>query len=247
MAATLGALPTAPAGIGTDPTAQQEYLDALTKVADSLENRGGTNYFNVAAGFLKPTRSGSFGESAGNAAEAVGKDIEREKELAPSLAMMRAQISGQKYTMQNDAKALNLLSSTLGVEPTEVPNALSNGNLNSSQTSKLQQIYPLVASLSPARGEMVKNMVEMANNSTKAGAEASNAEITRQSSVLNIILILRFKVIRQFLFYLRLNHLLLMEQSQVHLENVKTHLTRQRLNFITALILLLQLIHLLKQ
>ncbi len=180
MAATLGALPTAPAGIGTDPTAQQEYLDALTKVADSLQNRGGTNYFNVAAGFLKPTRSGSFGESAGNAAEVVGKDIEREKELAPSLAMMRAQISGQKYTMQNDAKALNLLSSTLGVEPTEVPNALSNGNLNSSQTSKLQQIYPLVASLSPARGEMVKNMVEMANNSTKAGAEASNAEITRQ-------------------------------------------------------------------
>ena len=177
--ATIGALPAAPAGIGTDPEAQQAYVDALSKVADSLENRGGTNWFNVAQGFLAPTRGGSFAESAGNAAGAIGKDIEREKELAPSLAMMRAQIAGQKYTMQNDAKALALMGTTLGVAPNEVPNALSSGNVNADQSAKLQSIYPLVASLSPARGEILKNMIGFSNEGTKAGAEASNAEVTR--------------------------------------------------------------------
>ena len=177
--ATIGALPTAPAGIGTDPEAQQAYTDALSKVADSLENRGGTNWFNVAQGFLSPTKTGSFAESAGNAAGSIGKDLEREKELAPSLAMMRAQIAGQKYTMQNDAKALALMGQTLGVAPTEVPNALSSGNVNADQSAKLQSIYPLVASLSPARGEILKNMIGFQNEGTKAGAEASNAEVTR--------------------------------------------------------------------
>ena len=177
--ATIGALPAVPTGIGTDPEAQQAYVDALSKVADSLENRGGTNWFNVAQGFLAPTRGGSFAESAGNAAGAIGKDIEREKELAPSLAMMRAQIAGQKYTMQNDAKALALMGTTLGVAPNEVPNALSSGNVNADQSAKLQSIYPLVASLSPARGEILKNMIGFSNEGTKAGAEASNAEVTR--------------------------------------------------------------------
>jgi len=175
--ATIGALPAAPAGIGTDPEAQQAYVDALSKVADSLENRGGTNWFNVAQGFLAPTRGGSFAESTGNAAGAIGKDIEREKELAPSLAMMRAQIAGQKYTMQNDAKALGLMGQTLGVSPSEVPNTLSSGNIDASQSAKLQAIYPLVASLSPARGEILKNMIGFTNEATKAGAEASNANV----------------------------------------------------------------------
>ena len=177
--ATIGALPAAPAGIGTDPEAQQAYVDALSKVADSLENRGGTNWFNIAQGFLDPGRTGSFSESLGKAAGAYGKDIEREKELAPSLAMMRAQIAGQKYTMQNDAKALALMGTTLGVAPNEVPNALSSGNVNADQSAKLQSIYPLVASLSPARGEILKNMIGFSNEGTKAGAEASNAEVTR--------------------------------------------------------------------
>lgn len=175
--ATIGALPAAPAGIGTDPEAQQEYVDALTKVADSLQNRGGTNWFNVAQGFLAPTKTGSFAESAGNAAGAIGKDIERDKELAPSLAMMRAQIAGQKYTMQNDAKALALMGQTLGVSPNEVPNALSSGNINADQSAKLQSIYPVVASLSPARGEVLKNMIGFSNEAVKAGAEKSNADV----------------------------------------------------------------------
>jgi hypothetical protein len=104
MADTIGALPTAPAGIGSDPDSQKAYIDALSKVADSLEARGNPNYFNIAAGFLKPTRTGSFGESAGNAAEAMGQDQARQQEIAPNLAMMRAQIQGQKYTIGNDAK-----------------------------------------------------------------------------------------------------------------------------------------------
>jgi murein DD-endopeptidase MepM/ murein hydrolase activator NlpD len=177
---TTGALPAVPTGIGTDPEAQQAYVDALSKVAESLENRGGVNWFSAAQGFLDPGRTGSFGESLGKAAGSIGKDLEREKELAPSLAMMRAQIAGQKYTIQNDAKALALMGQTLGVDPNQVPDTLNSGNLNPAQTSKLQAIYPMVASLSPARGEILKNMIGFQNEGVKAGAEASNADIRRK-------------------------------------------------------------------
>lgn len=178
--ATTGALPAVPTGIGTDPEAQQAYVDALSKVADSLENRGGVNWFSAAQGFLDPGRTGSFGESLGKAAGSIGKDLERQKELAPSLAMMRAQIAGQKYTIQNDAKALALMGQTLGVDPNQVPDALNSG-INPAQTSKLQSIYPMVASLSPARGEILKNMIGFQNEGAKASSELSNADINRKT------------------------------------------------------------------
>ena len=69
--------------IGTDPDAQKEYFDALNQALKALEGRQATNWWNVAAGFAKPTRSGSFGESLGNVAENLGKQQE-EQEHEPS-------------------------------------------------------------------------------------------------------------------------------------------------------------------
>jgi len=158
----IGALPTAiPPGIAGDPTAQQEYMAALSKVIESLEKRNEINYFNVAGQFFDPGRTGSFGESVGRASASVGKDIEAQKANAPTLAMMRAQLAGQKYTLSNDAKALQIIGDNLGIDPQNAEKVISSGDLSQTQISRIPQLYPLIATLSPARAGMLKDMFDM--------------------------------------------------------------------------------------
>lgn len=158
----LGALPTAiPPGIAGDPNAQQEYMAALSKVIESLEKRNEINYFNVAGQFFDPGRTGSFGESVGRASASVGKDIEAQRANAPTLAMMRAQLAGQKYTLSNDAKALQIIADNLGIDPQNAEKAISSGDLSQTQISRIPQLYPLIATLSPARAGMLKDMFDM--------------------------------------------------------------------------------------
>lgn len=109
-----GALPTAPTMIGTDPDSQKEYFDALNQALKALEGRQGTNWWNVAAGFAKPTRSGSFGESLGNVAETLGKQQEEQEARAPAIAQMRAALAGQKFQTAQEVGAQNILLNALG-------------------------------------------------------------------------------------------------------------------------------------
>lgn len=166
----IGALPTAiPPGIAGDPNAQQEYMAALTKVIESLEKRNEINYFNVAGQFFDPGRTGSFGESVGRASASVGKDIEAQKANAPTLAMMRAQLAGQKYTLSNDAKALQIIGDNLGIDPQNAEKTISSGNLSQTQISRIPQLYPMIATLSPTRAAMLKDMFEMQVKGTDIG------------------------------------------------------------------------------
>jgi hypothetical protein len=174
----VGALPTSiPAGITSDPTAQQEYMSALTKVIDSLEKRNQINYFNVAGQFFDPGRTGSFGESVGRASASIGRDVEAQRANAPNLALMRAQLAGQKYTLANDAKALNIISDNLGIDPREAQQSLSSGNLTQSQISKIPQLYPAIATLSPPRAEMLKNLFDMQVKGADVGIKQREANI----------------------------------------------------------------------
>lgn len=142
---TLGALPnlsgSAPtASFAGDPQAQQEYINAMDKVVSSLENRNKINMFNVAGAFFNPGRTGSFGEGLGNAATAVGKDIEAQQQQEPNIAMMRAQIAGQKYNLANDSKALQIMSDNLGVNPMQLQQLSQNpGGLNTSQLNAIDR------------------------------------------------------------------------------------------------------------
>jgi len=158
------------AALGGDPQAQQEYVNAMDKVIQSLESRNKINMFNVAGAFFNPGRTGSFGEGLGNASTAIGKDIEAQQQQEPQIAMMRAQLAGQKYALANDAKALQIMGDNLGVDPSQVGSILQNpSGLSSGQLSKIQQLYPIVSQLSPQRGEMLKNMFGMGVEAQKLG------------------------------------------------------------------------------
>lgn len=175
--ATTGALPTAPVGIGADQDASKEYLAALTKVQQALENRNQINLFNVAGQFFNPGRSGQFSEALGNVATSVGKDISEQQNAEPNIAMMRAQLAGQKYTMSNDAKAAALIAQTLGVNPADASQAVSSGDLSADQMNKLAKIYPTIAQLSPTRGELVSKMFTMNKDLTEMGIKERQVAI----------------------------------------------------------------------
>jgi len=160
--ASTGALPTLPSAIGADIDAQKEYTDAITKVLSSLEDRNQTNWFNVAGAFLDPGRTGNVGEALGRASQSIGRDVEQQQANAPSIAMMRAQLAGQKYEIGNQSKALGLLANTLGMEPSATQTAISNGTLPASAVSKITpEIYTTVSLLYPKLGETLKNAFGM--------------------------------------------------------------------------------------
>jgi len=162
--ATTGALPAStPFMIGGDDQAKQEYFDAIQKTLAALEARTqqGPNWFQVGAALLDPGRTGNFGEAVGRAAGVIGAQQEKQLEAQLPIAQMRAQLAGQKYEVENQAKALQLLSATLGVAPAQVESVLSGGNVTPDVAAKLAQIYPMVAQLSPKVGEVVKNTFTM--------------------------------------------------------------------------------------
>jgi len=181
MAIQAGALPSStPFMIGGDDQAKTEYFDAIQKTLAALEARTqqGPNWFQVGAALLDPGRTGNFGEAAGRAAGVIGAQQERQNEAQLPIAQMRAQLAGQKYEVENQGKALQLLSATLGVAPTQVEGVLSSGNVTPDVAAKLAQIYPMVAQLSPKVGEIVKGTFTMQNEMGKLGLdrEKFNAE-----------------------------------------------------------------------
>ena len=88
MALPTGNMPAAPQGLGMDNDGRQEYFDALNKTLSALEQRGnqGINWWNVAGQFLNPGRTGQFSESLGNVATTVGRDMEKQMDLAMPIA-----------------------------------------------------------------------------------------------------------------------------------------------------------------
>ncbi len=168
--AQTGALPSStPFMIGGDDQAKNEYFDAIQKTLAALEARTqqGPNWFQVGAALLDPGRTGNFGEAAGRAAGVIGAQQERQNEAQLPIAQMRAQLAGQKYEVENQGKALQLLSSTLGVAPAQVEAVLSGGNVTPDVAEKLAKIYPIVAQLSPKVGEIVKGTFTMQNEMGK--------------------------------------------------------------------------------
>ena len=99
---------------------QAEYNKALQTAADSLSQRNPTNMFSVGAQFLKPTMTGSFSESLGNAAGEVGRQQEQERLNAPAIAQMRAQIAKQQ--MDTTKSSIIKTASQSIFKPTEVKN-----------------------------------------------------------------------------------------------------------------------------
>lgn len=196
MAALPSTIPQPPAMLGADNEARQEYFAALQKTLDALEARAQPkpNWFELAGAFLEPGRTGGFGEAVGRAASTLGAQQQRQREMELPIAQMRAQIAGQKYETENQAKALQMLSATLGVAPAQAQDVLQGGLLPTNVTAKLAQTYPTIAQLSPKVGEIVKGaftmqaeLKKLADEDRKAGMSQAELVAKYGAGVLSLI------------------------------------------------------------
>ena len=183
----LGSLPAPPTGIGADLDASKEYFDALQRVEQSLTQRNEPNYFKMAGEFFNPGKTGNFGEALGRASLSLGEDQQRQLEQAPNIAMMRAQIAGQKYTVANTAKAWGILADATGMSPTTLKKEINSDTPSATVTNKLNSLTPqtflLLSRLSPDVAAAAKAAAGMAIDERKtAVSEGTLAEQQKQNT-----------------------------------------------------------------
>jgi len=156
-------LPATPVMLGANADAKQEYFDALQRTLDALDARAnrGPNWFQLAGALLDPGRTGNVGEALGRASTILGEQQQRQADMQIPIAQARAQLAGQKYETENQAKAISLLAQTLGTTPDKVEDRLASGNVSPPELNRLAQIFPTIAQLSPKVGEIVKGVFGM--------------------------------------------------------------------------------------
>jgi hypothetical protein len=100
---------------GQGPDAQQELISANEAALQALQQRyENPNWFNVAAGFLKP-QLGGFAASLGSASQALGENLEKQRANELPVAQQRAQLALMKNQMTQNQKANELLAGAKGV------------------------------------------------------------------------------------------------------------------------------------
>ena len=128
------ATPTAPnLALGYGSEAYTKYTDAQKRLDDMLANRENRLFDPVmlamSQGFLAPTKTGSFGESLGNVAAAVGPAQAAESNAARDIAKMRLDVAQQGLAtniglQQQQNINADIARNTVGfVPPTTAPAA----------------------------------------------------------------------------------------------------------------------------
>lgn len=87
------------------PEEQEKLLSSLETAAQAVEQRyANPNWFNVAAGFLKP-QLGGFMASLGSANQALGENLEKQRGSALTAAEYRARVALMRNQLEQKARA----------------------------------------------------------------------------------------------------------------------------------------------
>jgi len=163
--------------LSTDPQgalskAQSDYEKSQQELLQKLVNRESNKdipWFALAGALLKPTRTGSFTESAGNVGDVMGQWQEEQKKQELPNAQMRAQITKSILDTAYDKSAMQGLAKITGMQPNDLVSSINNGQfptLSSGQFTQLQSAYPLY-SRSPTYGPIFKTMIDFQNQNEK--------------------------------------------------------------------------------
>lgn len=122
-----------------------EYQKSLDDSIKALQQRyAQPNWFNVAAGFFKP-QLGGFAASLGSASEALGQNVERERESQMPIAQMRSQLAMSKIAMGQNKSAADM----------EAARLLKGEALTPQYVSKLVNLAPGSAQAKAAQAELL--------------------------------------------------------------------------------------------
>jgi len=119
------AAPQAPADLSSRINALTQNQTALSGVEDLIKQKEGAMnqvpWFQLAAAFLNPGRTGSFGEALGGAAGTLGKWREAQQEQMLPLAKAKLDIATQKAAIQQQLEGQKYLLGKLGLGPVGGP------------------------------------------------------------------------------------------------------------------------------
>ena len=161
-----------------------EYKAALTKIKSALDARENRLFdptmLAMAQGFLAPTKTGSFGESLGQAAGAVLPVMQAEEKAGMENAQLRLQIAQAERAQANKLKALGLAgmaptatkAPTQGAAPTHGSQANATITVGGQQfPAFFQNITPDVALragvLDPETGKLFTEYLKLRNEGFK--------------------------------------------------------------------------------
>jgi hypothetical protein len=146
-----------------------EYQQSLQDSINALQMRyAQPNWFNVAAGFFKP-QLGGFAASLGSASEALGQNVEKQRESQLPIAQMRSQLALSKITMGQNKTAADMESARL----------LKGEALSPQYVSKLVNLAPNSAQAKAAQAELLAMQ-----ESQKLEASEASVRSTQYSNAL---------------------------------------------------------------
>lgn len=148
----------------------QEQIEKLAKIQEnlmaSLDTRQGAGnpLLALASGFLAPTRGGGFGESAGNALQAMGAQQQLEEKQIKENAMMRMQLAQQSLTPYKEQMELARRASMAK----DLKNILSGGEqsqqINGPQAAQIARSAGVAPFSDEAASIIGKNMPAAGEN-----------------------------------------------------------------------------------
>jgi hypothetical protein len=142
--------------------ARLENLKSMDELSKKLtERQGGVPWFKIAQGFLAPTRTGSFGESLGSAAGAMGDWQEKQEAQDIPLAKMKLELNNAKLGALNEIQANTLMAQALGTDLPTANQKIASGNLSQPELSRLMNYYPAIANADPKKAEILSKLFTM--------------------------------------------------------------------------------------
>ena len=149
-----------------------EYQQSLQDSINALQMRyAQPNWFNVAAGFFKP-QLGGFTASLGSASEALGQNIEKQRESQLPIAQMRSQLALSKITMGQNKQAADLIKAHEAA---------------GSPIHDLPQLVPKLKALGSPLADSAQSQMDQIRKSQDLAVQASQASIAQRNAAKELI------------------------------------------------------------
>lgn len=180
-------------GGGQQTTGKQ--LQDLMAMLEARQTQGQIPWFQLAGAFLNPGRTGQFGEAVGRAADVMGQyQAQQEKEQLP-LAQMRFELLSRQQQVENQSKALDLMSKGLGMSAPKAAEAVQSGTIPPANLLSMDpQLITAVGALSPEYGKLLQGqfennvkLVQLAQEDRKQGTSEAELRAKYGDSIINLL------------------------------------------------------------
>jgi len=164
--------------------AESNYQMAMERILGALDAREGRQQQDIllalAQGMLTPGKTGSFGESVGQAAGNVRELQKQHQKEELDNAQMRLQLAQAGREQGNKTKAMTMAAQAMGMTPEALQQGLSSGAVTPGQISKINSgLYMAIANLDPKVGEALKNAYQMDVENAKIAVDLYGKGVQR--------------------------------------------------------------------